>query len=102
MDRDAGLQRVYFDLSSQAVVEPEVGGIMIEMKQGHRAILRELLRGLELADPAQPELDGIAVYLVAGLEGLVARAARPRRQPGAAARARDLHRLGAVAAIERR
>ena len=46
MDRDEGLQRVYFDLASQSVVEPEVGEIMLEMKEGHRAILRELLRGL--------------------------------------------------------
>ncbi len=69
MDRDAGLQRVYFDLSSQAVVESEVGGIMIEMKQGHRAIVRELVRGLGLGVRAA-ELDGIAVFLIAGLEGL--------------------------------
>jgi len=40
MDRDPGLQRVYFDLSSQAVVETEVGGIMMEMKQGHGSVLR--------------------------------------------------------------
>ncbi len=51
MDADPGLQRVYFDLSSQAVVEPEIGGIMIEMKQGHRAIVRELLRGPRAEGP---------------------------------------------------
>lgn len=69
MDRDEGLQRVYFDLSSQAVVDPEVGGIMLEMKEGHRAILRQLLRELP-GGPPDRELDGIAVFLIAGLEGL--------------------------------
>ena len=69
MERDEGLQRVYFDLASQSVVDPEVGEIMREMKQGYRAILRELLRGLRDAPPAR-DLDGIVVFLIAGLEGL--------------------------------
>ena len=69
MDRDEGLQRVYFDLSSQAVVDPAVGAIMLEMKEDHRAILRQLLRDLPGAPPVR-ELDGIVVFLVAGLEGL--------------------------------
>jgi AcrR family transcriptional regulator len=69
MDRDEGLQRVYFDLASQSVVDPEVGRIMSEMKESHRAVLRELLRGV--ADgPADHDLDAVAIYLVAGLEGL--------------------------------
>jgi AcrR family transcriptional regulator len=99
MDRDAGLQRVYFDLSSQAVVEPEVGGIMIEMKQGHRAIVRELLRGLGLGlRPA--ELDGIAIFIIAGLEGL----SLERLEHGdsrALERASQIFIDSAVAAIER-
>jgi AcrR family transcriptional regulator len=69
MDRDEGLQRVYFDLASQSVVEPEVGRIMSEMKEGHRAILRELLRNVGDGPPAR-DLDAFAIYLVAGLEGL--------------------------------
>jgi AcrR family transcriptional regulator len=69
MDRDEGLQRVYFDLASQSVVDPAVGEIMREMKEGHRAVLRELLRELPDGPPAR-ELDGIVVYLIAGLEGL--------------------------------
>lgn len=69
MDRDPGLQRVYFDLSSQAVVDREIGGIMIEMKEGHRAILREVLRGLD-AEIAADELDAIAIFIISGLEGL--------------------------------
>jgi AcrR family transcriptional regulator len=68
-ERDEGIQRVYFDLASQSVVDPEVGEILAEMKQGHRAILRDLLRGLE-RPPADADLDGIVVFLVAGLEGL--------------------------------
>jgi AcrR family transcriptional regulator len=69
MDRDEGLQRVYFDLASQSVIDPEVGRIMSEMKEGHRAILRELLRALDDGPPAS-DLDAFAIYLVAGLEGL--------------------------------
>jgi AcrR family transcriptional regulator len=69
MDRDEGLQRVYFDLASQSVVDPEVGRIMREMKEGHRAILRELLRHVGDGPPAR-DLDAFAIYLVAGLEGL--------------------------------
>ena len=69
MDREEGLQRVYFDLASQSVVEPRVGEIMMEMKAGYRAVLRELLRGLDQTPPA-PDLDAIVVFLIAGLEGL--------------------------------
>jgi AcrR family transcriptional regulator len=69
MDRDPGLQRVYFDLSSHAVVDREVGGIMLEMKEGHRAIVREILRGLD-AEIAADELDAIAIFIISGLEGL--------------------------------
>ena len=69
MDRDEGLQRVYFDLASQSVVDAKVGAIMLEMKEGHRAVLRQLLRDLPDGPPAR-ELDGIVVFLIAGLEGL--------------------------------
>ncbi len=100
MDRDPGLQRVYFDLASQAVVEPEVGGIMIEMKQGHRAILRELLRSLDLGIGAA-ELDGITIYLVAGLEGLSLEHLDRGDSP-ALNRAREIFIASATAAIERR
>lgn len=99
MDRDSGLQRVYFDLSSQAVVEPEVGGIMIEMKQGHRAILRELLRSLELGI-ADADLDAIAVFLIAGLEGLSLERLDRGDSP-ALDRARKIFVASAIAAIER-
>jgi AcrR family transcriptional regulator len=100
MDRDAGLQRVYFDLSSQAVVESEVGGIMIEMKQGHRAILRELLRELGLGLEGE-QLDGIAIFLIAGLEGLSLERLDRGDSP-ALAQASEIFIASAVAAIERR
>ena len=100
MDRDPGLQRVYFDLASQAVVEPEVGGIMIEMKQGHRAILRELLRGLELGIPrGRARRD--RVYL----DRRVSRGSRSSASTAATARrcsrAREIFIESATAAIER-
>jgi len=99
MDRDPGLQRVYFDLSSQAVVETEVGGIMMEMKQGHRSILRQVLRGLDQRI-ADAELDAIAVYMISGLEGLSLERLDHGDSP-ALARARELFIDSATAAIER-
>ena len=69
MERDEGLQRVYFDLSSVSVVEPSIAEILLEMKEGYRAILRELLRGLGDGPPKR-DLDACAVFLIAGLEGL--------------------------------
>jgi AcrR family transcriptional regulator len=69
MDRDEGLLRVYFDLASQSVVDLEVGKILLELKEGYRAILRELVRALP-SGPNPRELDGIVVFLIAGLEGL--------------------------------
>jgi AcrR family transcriptional regulator len=69
MERDPGLQRVYFDLASQSVVEPEVNRIMSEMKARFRAILAELLGAVD--DGPSPEtVDAAAVYLIAGVEGL--------------------------------
>ena len=69
LERDERVQRVYFDLASQSVVEPRVREIMREMKEDFRAILRELLRGLDDGPPRR-DLDAAAVYLVAGIEGL--------------------------------
>ncbi len=97
LDRDEGIQRVYFDLASQSVVDPEVGEILAEMKQGHRAILRELLRGLD-RPPAAEDIDGIAIFLVAGLEGLSLERLERGETPGLA-RARDLFVEGSAAVI---
>jgi AcrR family transcriptional regulator len=69
MERDEGLQRVYFDLASQSAVEADVQAIMRETKQGFRSTLRELLGAIE-DGPAKRDLDAVATYLIAGIEGL--------------------------------
>jgi len=69
MERDPGIQRIYFDLASQSVVEPEVNEIMAETKVGFRATLVELLRGIEDGPPPR-KLEPCAVFLIAGMEGL--------------------------------
>ncbi len=97
LDRDEGLQRVYFDLASQSVVEPRVGEIMREMKQGHRAILRGLLRGLP-DGPAPRDLDGAVLFLVGGLEGLSLERLE-RGETAALRRARELFVASATAVI---
>ena len=97
-ERDEGIQRVYFDLASQSVVDSEVGEILGEMKEGHRAILRELLRDLD-RPPASGDVDGIVVFLVAGLEGLSLERLERGETP-ALVRARALFVEGATAAIE--
>lgn len=69
MERDPGIQRVYFDLASQSAVEPQVSEIMREMKAGFREILVGLLQALDDGPPP----DGVAsaaVFLIAGVEGL--------------------------------
>ena len=69
MDTDEGVQRVYFDLTSQAVVDPEIGRIMGEMKARFREVLRERLSALGVGpDPAR--IEAAAVFLIAGVEGL--------------------------------
>jgi AcrR family transcriptional regulator len=69
MEQDAGLQRVYFDLASQSVVEEEVRAIMRDMKEDFRAVLRQLLLALD-DGPTENDADAAAVFLVAGCEGL--------------------------------
>ncbi|HSI81614.1 MAG TPA: TetR/AcrR family transcriptional regulator [Solirubrobacterales bacterium] len=69
LDRDEGLARVYFDLASQASVELEVQAIMAEMKAGFRRVLVDLLGGL-VAPPPRRRREAIAIFLIAGIEGL--------------------------------
>jgi TetR/AcrR family transcriptional regulator, transcriptional repressor of bet genes len=97
MDRDEGIQRVYFDLASQSVVEAGVSEIMREMKEGYRSILRELLRGLDQPPPAR-DLDSIAVFLIAGIEGLALERLE-RGDTQALGRARQFFVRAAIATI---
>ena len=69
LDRDPGLQRVYFDLASQSAVDPQVREIMAEMKASFREIIGELLRDLD-DGPRGAEIGAAAVFLIAGIEGL--------------------------------
>jgi TetR/AcrR family transcriptional repressor of bet genes len=98
MERDPGLQRVYFDLSSEAVVESEVGRIMVEMRADHRAILRRQIAALEPGLPAA-ELEAIAIYVQSGLEGLSLERL-DRGNSAALKRASEIFVAAAVAAIE--
>ncbi len=99
MDRDEGLQRVYFDLASQSVVEPEVAEILREMKAGYRSVLRELLRGLP-DGPRPSGLDAAAIFLIAGLEGLSLERLERGETPELRG-ARDLFVRSAATAIRR-
>lgn len=69
MDRDEGLARIYFDLAGQAAIEPEAHAIIAEMKAGFRSTLVDLLAGLDDAPP-RGRHEAVAVFLVAGIEGL--------------------------------
>ena len=70
MERDEGLARLYFDLASHSVVEPEIRAIIGEMKQGYREVLRSLLARVKDGPKKSAEAEAAAVYLIAGLEGL--------------------------------
>ena len=70
MDRDARLARLYFDLAAVSVVEPDVSAVMREMKDTWRTVLTGLLG--EVGDgPDEESAEIAAVFLIAGLEGLM-------------------------------
>jgi AcrR family transcriptional regulator len=69
MDEDARLPRVYFDLTAVSVVEPDVRAVMLEMKDGWREVLRELLVGAD-DGPSGRRAEAATVYVIAGIEGL--------------------------------
>jgi AcrR family transcriptional regulator len=97
MERDPGLQRVYFDLASQSVVEPEVRRIMVEMKATFRSILDDLLRRID-DGPRHRDAEAAAVFLIAGIEGL-ALERLDRGETPALRRARRMFEVAAPAAI---
>jgi AcrR family transcriptional regulator len=69
--RDEGLARLYFDLASQSIVEPEVETIMAEMKAGYRAVLRRQLARVTDGPASSEDADAAAMFMVACLEGLM-------------------------------
>jgi AcrR family transcriptional regulator len=97
VERDERLGRVYFDLASHSVVEPPVRAMMSEMKANFRATLRGLLGRIE-DGPAPRRRDAVAVYLIAGVEGL-ALERLDRGETPELRRARDLWTRSAAAAI---
>ena len=97
LERDQGLQRVYFDLASQSVVEPRVRDVMREMKQAHRSVLRDFLVALP-DGPGRRGAEAAAVYLIAGLEGLALEHLERGDTP-ALRRARELFARTAPAAL---
>ncbi|MDQ3571747.1 MAG: TetR/AcrR family transcriptional regulator [Actinomycetota bacterium] len=67
---DERLPRVYFDLSAVSVVDEEIRAVMREVKDGFRAVLRELLGAAGDPLPA-PRIPAFSVMLIAGIEGLL-------------------------------
>lgn len=70
MDRDWRLARLYFDLAAVSVVEPDVRAVMQEMKATWRSVLGRLLLATD-DGPSEGEVEALAVYVIAGLEGLM-------------------------------
>jgi AcrR family transcriptional regulator len=97
IERDERLGRVYFDLASHSVVEPPVREMLSEMKANFRATLRELLGQID-DGPTPRERDAVAVYLMAGVEGLALERLDGGETPELR-RARDLWTRSAAAAI---
>lgn len=69
MERDEGIQRVYFDLTSQSVVDPEIQAMMAEMRAGFRWMLHQRISELTAARTAA-EIEAAAVFIISGIEGL--------------------------------
>lgn len=70
MDRDVRLARLYFDLAAVSVVEPDVRAVMREMKDAWRTVLAERLVAA-VDGPPPRRADAAAVFVIAGLEGLM-------------------------------
>jgi AcrR family transcriptional regulator len=96
--RDEGLARLYFDLASQSIVEPEVQTIMAEMKAGYRAVLREQLARVTDGPSSSDDANAAAVYMVACLEGLMLEQMERGETP-ALARARRMFIASLPAAV---
>jgi TetR/AcrR family transcriptional repressor of bet genes len=93
LDRDERLARLYFDLAAVSVVEPDVRGVMQEMRESWRATGGELLADAGASDPETG-----SVYLIAALDGLALERLERGETP-ALRRARELFVRSAVAAL---
>jgi AcrR family transcriptional regulator len=98
MARDEGLARLYFDLASHSVVEPEVKAIIAEMKQGYRDVLGQLLARVKDGPRRSSDAEAAAVYLIACLEGLALEQLERGESP-ALRRAREMFVRSATAAV---
>jgi AcrR family transcriptional regulator len=98
MARDEGLARLYFDLASHSVVEPEVRAIIAEMKQGYRDVLRTLLARAKDGPRKSADAEAAAVYLMAAVEGLALEQLERGESP-ALKRARKMFVRSAHAAV---
>jgi AcrR family transcriptional regulator len=70
MDRDERLARLYFDLAAVSVVEPDVRGVMREMKASWRQVAAELLTSASDGPPKR-DAEAAGVYVLAGIEGFM-------------------------------
>lgn len=98
MARDEGLARLYFDLASHSIVEPEVRTIIAEMKQGYRDVLRSLLARVKDGPRKSSDAEAAAVYLIACLEGLALEQLE-RGESAGLERAREMFVRSARAAV---
>lgn len=69
IERHGGQARIYFDLASQSMVDPEISVITAIIRDSHRELLEELLAGLD-DGPRPARREAAVIYLVASLEGL--------------------------------
>jgi hypothetical protein len=98
MKRDEGLARLYFDLASHSVVEPEVRAVIAEMKQGYRDVLGRLLAAASDGPRRSADADAAAIYLMACLEGFALEQLERGESP-ALKRAREMFIRSAPVAI---
>lgn len=96
LERDERLARIYFDLASVSVVEPEVRRTITEVNEGWQQVLTDLLKKAEDGPPAS-QARALALMINSCHQGLVLE--RIERGPtGEWKRARELFVRGAVAA----
>ena len=85
LDRDERVARLYFDLAAVSVVDPEVRRTITEVNEQWRVVLIRLLNEAEDGPPTG-QARVLTVMVIAGMQGLVARADRARRKRGVEAR----------------